>query len=261
MFFTNTADTFKFFKERRNLDGGYSFARLGPSIASATYYAISSLNMLKVEPPDKKETITWCLSKQNRDGSFSSAQTAFYVTGTLRVLGAEVENKEGFLEWCYQHYKNGFFSEKTDGILSIKATYMFTSSISYYERNRYRREIAETLSANPLPDNLTDVFRYVKVFENLCLGVPNREEVVDFIRKCKTPPGFYSLVPETTSFLEHTYHAVYLSRKFNLPVEENRLREYILSCRNKDGGFGRAPSSTSFVQYTYYALKTLQLLK
>jgi len=59
--------------------------------------------------------------------------------------------------------------------------------------------------------------------------------------------------------LEHTYHAVYLSRRFNVSFDREKIREHILACKNKDGGFGRAPSSASFVQYTYYAIKTLKL--
>ena len=260
MFLTNTVDTARFLTERKNPDGGYSFARFGPSTASATYYAVSSFNMLNIEPPDKEKTVAWCLSKQSEDGSFPSIQIAFYVTSTLEILNLGVKNPSGFLRWCYQHYKNGLFSEKNNGVPSLKATYMITSTMAHYEENRYKKEITNNLS-NHLPDNLTDIFRYVRIFENIGSSVPNQCKIIDFIKRCKTPPGFYSLVPETTSFLEHTYHAIYLSKKFDVPVEQKRLREYILSCRNRDGGFGRAPSAASFVQYMYYALKSLQLLK
>jgi len=68
------------------------------------------------------------------------------------------------------------------------------------------------------------------------------------------------LIPKATSFLEHTYHAVYLSKKFEVRIDKKKLKEHILACKNKDGGFGRAPNSASFVQYTYYAIKTLKLL-
>jgi len=253
--------TARFLMKRKNTDGGYSFARFGPSTASATYYAISSFFMIGIYSPEEKKTIEWCLSKQRSDGSFASPYVAFYVINTLRFLNSSIENSSRFLSWCYSHYKDGFFSEKPDGIPSLRATYMFTDVLSHYNGSRYNDEISTNLSKSPLPNNLTDIFRYVRIFENIGRAVSHEEEIVEFVEKCKTPPGFYGLIPKTTSFLEHVYHAIYLSKKFDISVERDRLWNYIMSCRNRDGGFGRAPSAASFVQYTYYALKSLNLLE
>jgi len=252
--------TKNFILERCNEDGGYSFAKTGPSTASETFYSVSSLLMLDIDPPDKEKTIEWLKAKQLENGYFPSIQTAFYVANTLNLLGRKVEKVDEFLEWCYKHYKNGFFSEKVESMPSLKATYMLTGCICIYADNIHKEEIHKTLSKKPLPDNLTDIFRLVRIYENINIKPPHEQEIISFIEKCKTPSGYYSLIPKATSFLEHTYHAVYLSRRFNVSFDRKKIREHILACKNKDGGFGRAPSSASFVQYTYYAIKTLKLL-
>jgi len=252
--------TKNFILERRNEDGGYSFAKTGPSTASETFYSVSSLLMLNIDPPKKDKTIEWLKAKQLKNGYFQSIQTAFYITNTIRLLGEKIEKIDNFLDWCYQHYKKGLFSEKIGGISSLKATYMLTSCISIYRDNIYKDEIYKILSRKPLPDDLTGIFRLVKICENLGVKIPHKQEIISFIKKCKTPAGYYSLIPKATSFLEHTYHAVYLSKKFEVRIDKKKLKEHILACKNKDGGFGRAPNSASFVQYTYYAIKTLKLL-
>lgn len=258
--FVDRDSTKKFILERKNKDGGYSFARTGPSTASETFYSVSSLLMLDVDPPDKEKTIEWLKARQLGKGYFPSIQTAFYVANTLNLLGKKVEKVDEFLEWCYKHYKNGLFSEKIGGMPSLKATYMLTGCICIYADNIYKEEIHKTLSKKPLPDNLTDIFRMVRIYENINIKPPHKQEIISFIEKCKTPSGYYSLIPKATSFLEHTYHAVYLSKRFRVSFDREKIREHILACKNKDGGFGRAPNSASFVQYTYYALKTLKLL-
>jgi len=47
--------TARFLMKRKNTDGGYSFARFGPSTASATYYAISSFFMIGIDPPEEEK--------------------------------------------------------------------------------------------------------------------------------------------------------------------------------------------------------------
>jgi hypothetical protein len=252
--------TKNFILERCNDDGGYSFARTGPSTASETFYSISSLLMLGIDPPGKEKTVNWLRARQLKNGCFQSIQTAFYVTNTLKLLGKKIAKIASFLDWCYRHYKNGLFSENINGSPSLKATYMITSCIGIYADNIYKREIHNTLLERPLPDNLTDIFRIVRICENIEMETPHREEIISFVEKCRTPAGYYSLIPKATSFLEHTYHAVYLSRKFDIPFDKKKIREHILACKNRDGGFGRAPNSASFVQYTYYAIKILKLL-
>ena len=79
----------RYIQQRQNMDGGYTFCQGAESNAQDTFYAIETLDILRVRPRNVDRTIKFMRNLQHSDGGFDSVQVAYYVTAVLSRLGAE----------------------------------------------------------------------------------------------------------------------------------------------------------------------------
>jgi Uncharacterized protein conserved in archaea len=83
---------------KQGSDGGYlsfQFMDMFESSAEDTYYAVSTLLALGVEPPRAGDTVEFLKGLQGAEGSYSSVEVAFYALKALRLLGSAPRDPRG----------------------------------------------------------------------------------------------------------------------------------------------------------------------
>jgi hypothetical protein len=286
---------------KQGSDGGYlsfQYMDMFESSAEDTYYAISVLKLLKVEPPRIKDTVEFLRRLQHRDGSYSSVEVAYYSITALYLLGASPRDTNGASEYlknalasstCWENFLPSFETEQLineSGVLKSKdATYALTSadltpvpvraSMVVLALNRLGsmsgevEEKAYPILKNALnggslgaPDSLEVAYWTLEALSTLNYTI-DTDDLVRWIRACENEDGGFSSTPSSrTAFVDNLYFGLrsleILGTKPRYPA---RHVEYVVSLQNANGGFRRSRElGASSLSYTYYAIQSMSLL-
>jgi hypothetical protein len=278
----NKEKIINFVLKRRNEDGGYGFCppyygSEFPSSPSDTFYALAILQMLGEKIPHPHKTQEYLLSLQNKDGSFSSIASAFYVVKSLEILGSKPRELR-FLNWlelCLKG-KKPVSSELVSDFLSAE----YDASSSPYKHIYCAVEILKTFGRRIgikevewiLPEGKHGGFGagapdIISTFYALsCLhaaGYPLRklEKTKKFVEGCEHREGGFTSIPHITPpYVEDTYFGVECAKLLEVKLKHpDRSEKFLLSCQNIDGGFRRSLfQGISTLDNTYFALACLK---
>lgn len=91
--------------------------------------------------------------------------------------------------------------------------------------------------------------------------IKEKNEISDFIQKCKNMDGGYANCPSSTSYLENVFYAIVT---YSLIDQLNYIQQdtidYIEHCKCDNGGFGELNTNSSNAFNTFYAVISLKKL-
>jgi hypothetical protein len=285
--FASLIDTRKladFVMAHHNSDGGYSFLRplYGvefPSSISETYYALAILSMLGERIPRREKTAEFVKSMQEPDGTFRSAEVAFYTVKSIRLLNEELPSTT-FAEQLYQLLSMqrmtheaagpGHFSSDYDVTGSpFMETYCTAAALHFSGLPVYLKDVAWLADQEKnggfgveRPDIAST---YYALGTLLYAGYPKEKayRVTGFAEKCAVAEGGYASIPYgAPAFLESTYFAstiLYLIEQS--PREPRKHVRFVCRLQNRNGGFRRSSAmGISTLCNSYFAVKSLETL-
>lgn len=258
-------DIVKYVISRRGIDGGYlSYQYMGlfESSVEDTYYALSILRCLRVEPPDEFKTVDFLKKAQLADGSYHSLRVAFFTIEALDILNEKPEDVNGAISYLKNSLRlilNGEI-EPYKQFMDFEKEYadMMTEKIVLKSIDLY------DLYAIEMPTLLCNINMAVSALNLLGYQLTKSEieDITRFILKFKNRDGGFGL---NTSYIDETFYA--LSALMNLKDHLNGLDlkdtiRWIYNCENRSGGFKVKPDIpySYSLEYTYYGLQAMNLL-
>ncbi|MFX1257363.1 MAG: prenyltransferase/squalene oxidase repeat-containing protein [Promethearchaeota archaeon] len=217
-----------YFSSLYKSDGGYSSSIGAVSDVRSTYYALSSLYILNITPPNENKTLNYVINCTKSDGGFSIRPNndinynSDFISGWAGMNSISLIQKKNetlgkininevrtdYYDWLYTHQgMNGLF-----GHISVEANYWGVLSFHLVESEEFN----ETLE-------IENIWNYIK-------DCYNRDD------------GGYSSLPNTNSTLFATYYALNIYQIFKIYrdislTNANDTIDYLVDLQNSDGGF------------------------
>jgi len=89
----------------------------------------------------------------------------------------------------------------------------------------------------------------------------NRQEHITWLQQTQGIDGGFGFYPQTTTFIENTYHGLYALEQLEAePLKLQACEKFILLCRTGNSAFGRKIISIPTLEATYYATKSLEII-
>lgn len=253
----------------QNSDGGYTFCTGAESNAQDTYYGLQVLNLLNYPFPNLEKTVEWLLSLE-----LYNVYTHYYVGKSLELCGVQIDDR----------FKKYFTSIVNSKEYFGNATNVFAKPSTELESLFMVLEFAKKLK---LKFNSEDVERWLLGFKNkdggfgekghsniistyyavaslqlLKNNLENLTDAIDFVRKCETPQGGFTIVPNALkTYIEFTYFGVMtldiLGEKCRFPKQ---TIDFVIKCQRANGGFARTSIGISTLENTFQAVNILRKL-
>lgn len=229
------------------LGGGFSFARTTPATLEDTFYALATLDLLKIQYSNDK-TKEYIRSIEKIGG----VKHLFQILFISKRYNIEIA-------WLYNAIENFPFETIHDP-----------------ESIYYASKIAELLGNDEITIKLIQNLKKISMKEHLLselcwkaishkkLGVQfDKEKVAEKIKQFQGYDGGFSFTEKgAPSFIEETYLAMEaLSELSHKPNNTEACISFVQSCRANDGGYGRQITTVPSLEATYYAVAILKILK
>ncbi len=246
-------------------DGGYFFARVPPSCAADTYFAVKGLALLGAKPVDPS-AVTGFFLNQLREGALGSITTVFFAVEALSELGeipAEVKRHARQLIMAQRNSLRGFGT--VDDIYievssELEETYQAVSVLKATGAEFDGEEVCDFVRRTFNGDGgygrggrstLASTYYATAIYQMLGVEVPRAAATKAYLRRKEARwevrfiEDLYWLAGALTS----------VGERLNQP---ERAIEFVLGCRRR-GGFARAPViGIPTLEYTFYALSILK---
>ena len=239
------AGVVRYLKEREKEQGGFSFApELYPDIED-TYYAVRTLQLLRVDI-DRDRTAEYLRTIDWKEVGFPRAVCMLlYIHLSLDIdLPPQLIDLFG-KDWSgFATLDAQYFSDEIGKLLSRPLKPLRSSSPFQFQTN----------------ESLQTLRKKVSILLERDINL-DRRQIIRWVQSSQNGDGGFGFYPETTSYMENTYCALeILSKLGSSPQQIELCRRYILTCQSKSGGFGRAPVSFPFIESTFHAVVGLLLL-
>jgi len=237
----------QYLKDREKETGGFSFApELYPDVED-TYYAVRTLQLLKVDI-DRDKTANYLKSINWKEVGFLRAvYMLLYIHLLLdielprQLIDLSSKDWSGFAMLDVQ-----YFSDEIGKLLGRSLKPLHSSSSFQFQTN----------------ESLQTLRKKVSILLDRDINFDSQQQIVRWVQSSQNGDGGFGFYPETTSYMENTYCALeILSKVGSSPMQIELCRKYILSCQTNKGGFGRAPASFPFIESTFHAVLGLLLLE
>jgi hypothetical protein len=258
----------KYVLNGQNSDVGYTFCPGAESNAQDTYYGLAILKMLNCPFPNVEKTVEWLLSLE-----MYNIYTYYYVGKSLALCGEKLDDR-------FREFVTSEISSRKHSI----STNVYAELSSGFKSLLMLLELAKMLNVE---FNGKDIKNWLLRFKNkdggfgenghsnisstyyavasLCLLKHNRENLrsaVEFVRKCESPHGGFTIIPNSLkTYMEFTYAGVMtldlLLEKCRFP---QKTADFVLKCQRANGGFARTDIGISTLENTFQAVKILQKL-
>jgi len=233
----------QYLMDREKEKGGFSFApELYPDIED-TYYAVRTLQLLKVDI-DRDKTGGYLKSIDWKEVGFPRA---VYMLLYIH-LSLDIELPRQLIDLSDKDWS---------GFAALDVQY-FSGEIG----KLLGRPLKPLLSPFQLQTNesLQTLRKKVTILLDRDINF-DRKQIIRWVQLSQNGDGGFGFYPETTSYIENTYCALeILSKLGSSPMQIDLCRKYILGCQTNNGGFGRAPVSFPFIESTFHAVTGLLLL-
>jgi hypothetical protein len=243
---------------KQGSDGGYlsfQFMDMFESSAEDTYYAVSTLLALGVEPPRAGDTVEFLRGLQREDGAYSSVEVAFYALRALKLLGSAPRDREGAAAFL-----RGALSlagaRRVEDVLPDERPLIDESGVLRSKDATYLITSADVL---PTPVVVSMAVLGLEALD----GVTGEVEEAAFRALMEhyegaNGSGGASLSLDTAYWTLEALAA--LGREPPVDLREG-LSKLVLACENPDGGFSATPHSrTAFVENLFFGLRAMRHL-
>jgi len=246
-------------------DGGYFFAKMLPSSAMDTYYAVKTLSLLGLKP-DRPEKIKRFFLRAVKKNSILSINGLFSATEVLHELNADVE-------FLYQHLARlnllrnvmgGFgaiYNLDIAVVSELETTYRVLSILTRLGRDFDRKQLIEFVFKYRNDDGgfgrnhistMASTYYATEIFKLTGYGGTELDLTVSYLRSRENVGNL--------NYIEDMYWLT--NSLFNLG-QKIRLTEWIISfvkgCQRPNGGFARKDvMGIPTLDDTYYAVSILK---
>jgi len=248
-------------------DGGYFFARIPPSPAGDTYYAVKSLQILGRQPANRDSVIDW-LRESATGGLLGNPKGVFFLVEASLALGlppAELQRWASRLH-DFANPEGGFGAWRNVDVevaSELDITYRAVTTLLdlglEMERDGVLRFLFRFLNRDGgfgTNDHSTLASTYYAVQVLARLGV-EKDELDATVRWLGRREAIWDLL-----YLEQVHRLVMSLIALNeVPRERQRAIDLVLDCRRENGGFARARFGIPTLEYTHYALEALSALE
>ena len=248
-------------------DGGFFFARITPSGAADTYYAVKSLRLLGREPLDIEAAVGW-LREAAQGGLVSNPKGVFFLVEAGLAMNIPIPELRTWTrrlrDWAnpeggFGAWRNVDVEASSELDITNRATITMLDLGIEFDYEGVRRFLFRFLNddggfgVNGF-STLASTFYAVHILSRL--GV--------------LPQGLYATVEWLcrreaiwdVPYLEHLYWLVSSLNVLGVAVG-NRARalDFALDCQHHSGGFARARYGIATLENTHYALDVLSVLE
>jgi hypothetical protein len=247
-------------------DGGYFFARVLPSSATDTYYAVKSLLILGVKP-DRPQDIAAFFLNQFKEGSLNYITNLFTASEVLNELGLTTDGFEHFAYQrilSFQNTAGGFGTTENIDVevaSELMGTYRAVKILGHFGRG-FNKEKVERFVFNLLNQDggygrnshstLASTFYATAIHKLLGTDINRLANTKAYLKRREEN--------WQVQFIEDIYWLVLglanLYEKSSVPAKVIR---FVKECQRATGGFSRATvMGIPTLEYTYYALSILK---
>jgi len=248
-------------------DGGFFFARIPPSGAADTCYAVKSLQLLGREPVDPEAVIGW-LRDAARGSLVANPKGVFFLVEAGLVMGISIPELRTWARrldgWVNPEGGFGVWQNVDVEVSSeLDTTYRSATTMLdlavEFDYAGVRRFLFRFLNddggfgVNGF-STLASTFSAVQILSRL--GVLPQELYATVEWLCRREAVW------DVPYLEHLYWLVSSLNVLGVAVgNRSRARDFALDCQHHGGGFARARYGIATLENTHYALEVLSVLE
>jgi len=248
-------------------DGGFFFARIPPSGAADTCYAVKSLQLLGREPVDPEAVIGW-LRDAARGSLVANPKGVFFLVETGLVMGVPVPELRRWArrlnEWAnpdggFGAWRNVDVEASSELDITYRATVTMLDLGMEFDYAGVRQFLFRFLNddggfgVNGF-STLASTFSAVQILSRL--GVLPQELYATVEWLCRREAVW------DVPYLEHLYWLASSLNVLGVAVgNRSRALDFALDCQHHGGGFARARYGIATLENTHYALEVLSVLE
>jgi len=241
-----------FIHSREQTDGGFSFSQTTPPTLEDTYFALRLLEELK----------QYSLSKQTISYITGLNQNEFHYPKhlyQLAVIYRIIHNIDLQKSLCDKiiHENEIISNDLYDSYYMI-----LTEELLIITTNLTKKERDILSSAQKKQVKSMEEYKQLIIIMKK-LNIPlQSQQYISIIQNSQNHDGGFGIVPNSTSYLEPTYHALRSLRELHVfPIDINQCERFIDSCMANIGGYGRQTITVPTLEYSYYALMSLNIIE
>jgi len=248
-------------------DGGYFFAQVAPSNCRDTYFAIGSLRLLGIRPPEISETVRFVVQQSRVSTGLGLLFGVFFITESLRQLGCSVGwLSEEYAPWILrlQDGSGGFGHGVCliDVFSELENTYMAVKTLKALGITRWNERKAVDFVLSYMNSdggfgeggcsNLMSTYYAAEILTLIGHGLRGITGLARYLREVERNW-------DKLYFLDQVFFLISAqSRLGQKPLFPEAVCDFVLQCQRTNGGFARArPIGISTLESTYHALAIL----
>ena len=255
----------KYMESCRLEDGGYFFARIPPSSALDTYFAVKSLRILKMGPGRPQAVVNWIL-RRIKDSSLSGLDSVFLAAEILSELGYPVDVLRGYVPrvMALQNKAGGFGTVKhlyVEVTSELEATYQALRALQILKVDFDKQGVVRFALRSLNPDggfggqghsNLATTFYATEILRLLGFDMESLAMTKEYLREREN--GWQ------LNFIEDVFWVVEALANFGEKSNiAGRVTQFVRACQRDNGGFARATAiGIPTLEYTFYGVSILK---
>jgi len=257
----------KYIESCQTEDGGFFFARIPPSGAADTCYAVNSLRLLGRKPVDPEAVIGW-LRDAARGSLVANPKGVFFLVETGLVMGVPTTELRRWADrlrgWSnaeggFGAWRNVDVEASSELDITYRATITMLDLGMGLDYGRLSRFLFRFLNddggfgVNGF-STLASTFYAVQILSRL--GVLPQELYATVEWLCRREALW------DVPYLEHLYWLASSLNVLGVAVgNRSRALDFALDCQHHGGGFARARYGIATLENTHYALEVLSVLE
>jgi hypothetical protein len=253
-------------------DGGFFFARMPPSSARDTYFAVKSLHMIGEKPRRASAIVDYFLNRAKNNSLYGLSEifAAVEVMNELdQKMVANLRNRAQSVRHS-QNKAGGFGAIENIDIevpSELEDTYRAIRTLQIIGTDFDEQKVARFVSSLLNPDGgygghgfstLASTFYATEIHKLLRTEIRRLTSTRDYLRD-KEDKWRANFDKGQVDFLENLFWLVKglanTGEKSNIP---ERITEFVMACQRANGGFARTTiMGIPTLEYTFYALSIL----
>ena len=242
----------KFIYSREQPKGGFSFSKTTPSTLEDTYFAVQLLKEIN-KNYNNKSTITYIQSFNPED--INIPKHLYYIATIYKIFNLQDQMKvlKDFLEI------NNKIMLKTLGDIYYLVLTKNLFNIPF-KLTKNEKLIINSVEKKHIK-SMEEIKQLVILMKKFNISF-QQKQYVDIIKSSQNPDGGFGIIPNSTSYLEPTYHALKALKELNaIPNDVLKCEGFVYSCMTKISGFGRQTITVPNLEYSYYAIVSLKIIE
>lgn len=247
-------------------DGGYFFARIPPSSGTDTYFAVKSLAILGIKPPNPRAVVNFFL-RQIKEGTIAGITGIFNAVEVINELDQMTDELRRYAQRQIMTWQNraGGFGALDDIYIEVSSeleeTYRAVKILKSIGVTFDEQTVCKFVSSLFNRDGgygsnghstLASTFYATEIYELLAVSIQELDDTKAYLRRKEQSWQI--------QFIEDLFWLVEsLANLGQRPIFPEKVIEFVFQCGRQNGGFARAIlMGIPTLEYTFYAVSILR---